>query len=377
MSATILHLSNNPECVGWGGTEVFMQNLIQSMPDLNHIIIGQELSTQVASGSNITKHVFSFSRGNFNIKFRRLVEFIFLPWTFLMTIYGIINYWKEFQKADVISFSNGSMVSVFTYAPLLKLLLKKRLIYIHHGPVPKTRIYTDFITAYYVRFCFNLCTNTFLCQSQMNQWTEAGIKPQNAKLIFTGTKIPDHINIFEPKELTFGFLGRFDHVKGLDILIPAINKFKPSKKTIFKFMGEGNIKDDLKALIKLEYPELVEIQWLPFSNKIDKFYSSISYLIISSRSEGFSLVSMEASVRGLPILSSPIPSLIELSQILSTENLVLSENTSSHWLKKLQQIDSGSINYSISMRDRISQLATDNFNIKNTCAKYKELYLLK
>ena len=107
---------------------------------------------------------------------------------------------------------------------------------------------------------------------------------------------------------TFLSVGRMSYRhKGFDILIKAFALFcKENKEWKLNIVGEGPEKENLEELIQSFHLEN-RISIYPFTNEIEKYYSTASVYVLSSRWEGFPLVLMEALSFGLPIISSDIP----------------------------------------------------------------------
>jgi glycosyltransferase involved in cell wall biosynthesis len=95
--------------------------------------------------------------------------------------------------------------------------------------------------------------------------------------------------------------------KGFDILIKAFALFaRQNKEWRLNIVGDGPEKENLQKLINdNKLSDRVTIY--SFTKDIQKFYSSASVFVLSSRWEGFPLVIMEALAHGLPIIASDIP----------------------------------------------------------------------
>ncbi len=108
-------------------------------------------------------------------------------------------------------------------------------------------------------------------------------------------------------------VGRFSHKhKGFDLLIKAFNIFaKNNKDWHLDIVGEGPEEKLYKELIK-EYKLEDRITIHPFTNNIQAFYSNAQVYVLSSRWEGFGLVLVEAMAHGLPVVSSDLPTSLEI-----------------------------------------------------------------
>ena len=108
-------------------------------------------------------------------------------------------------------------------------------------------------------------------------------------------------------------VGRFSlKHKGFDLLIKAFNICaKDNKNWHLDIVGEGPEEDLYKSLIK-EYKLEERITIHPFTNNIQAFYSDAQIYVLSSRWEGFGLVLVEAMAHGLPVVSSDLPTSLEI-----------------------------------------------------------------
>ena len=133
---------------------------------------------------------------------------------------------------------------------------------------------------------------------------------------------------------TFLAVGRMSPLhKGFDILIKAFALFaEQNKEWRLNIVGDGPEKESLQELIDdNELSDRVTIY--PFTKDIQRYYSTASVFVLSSRWEGFPLVIMEALAHGLPIIASDIPVCKEF--LNSTDFSFLFKNEDSESLSKV------------------------------------------
>ena len=108
-------------------------------------------------------------------------------------------------------------------------------------------------------------------------------------------------------------VGRFSRKhKGFDLLIEAFHLFaQNNKEWNLDIVGEGVEEELYRSLIK-KYQLEDRITIHPFTNNIQAFYSNAQIYVLSSRWEGFGLVLVEAMAHGLPVISSDLPTSIEI-----------------------------------------------------------------
>ena len=119
--------------------------------------------------------------------------------------------------------------------------------------------------------------------------------------------------ISEGTSKRFLAVGRFSPLhKGFDLLIEAFHLFAHNNADWkLDIVGEGEEKKLYRSLIhKYRLEERIAIH--PFTNHIQEYYSNAQVYVLSSRWEGFGLVLVEAMAHGLPIVSSDLPTSLEI-----------------------------------------------------------------
>ena len=125
------------------------------------------------------------------------------------------------------------------------------------------------------------------------------------------TLIPDKRSVGNSK--TFLSVGRFSRRhKGYDLLIKAFHLFaQKNTEWHLDLVGEGVEEEMYRELIQeLHLEDRVTIH--PFTNRIQDYYSQAQIYVLSSRWEGFGLVLVEAMAHGLPVVSSDLPTSLEI-----------------------------------------------------------------
>ena len=125
------------------------------------------------------------------------------------------------------------------------------------------------------------------------------------------TLIPSKMS--EGNSHRFLAVGRFSHQhKGFDLLIEAFHLFaQQDSDWKLDIVGEGVEEELYRSLIqKYHLEDRVFIH--PFTNNIRDYYSKAQVYVLSSRWEGFGLVLVEAMAHGLPVISSDLPTSIEI-----------------------------------------------------------------
>ena len=156
-------------------------------------------------------------------------------------------------------------------------------------------------------------------------------------------------------------VGRFSHLhKGFDLLIDAFHLFaQKDSEWMLDIVGEGP-EEELyrKKIVQYKLDNRIHIH--PFTDNIQTFYAQAQVYVLSSRWEGFGLVLVEAMAHGLPIVSSDLPTSLEImgdfgiyfrNKDIKELAEKLHEATQLDWKKKSEEA------FTIAQRFDLSQIA--------------------
>ena len=102
-------------------------------------------------------------------------------------------------------------------------------------------------------------------------------------------------------------MGRFSKVKRYHLFIElAAYVFQLNHQVCFELMGSGPELDVYKTLV-LKYKGMINIKITDSNNNISNLYNSASILIITSETEAFPMVLIEANSFGIPVISIECP----------------------------------------------------------------------
>lgn len=136
------------------------------------------------------------------------------------------------------------------------------------------------------------------------------IQNENVKVIYNGL-IPLNIQPQSKQNAIFTLccVGRLDKIKGYDILIQECSKL--SFDFVLNIIGDGDEKENLSKLIKeLKLEDKVFL--CGFREDIETIMSCSDLVVISSHSEGFSLVMVEALFYAPMLISTRVSGAIEI-----------------------------------------------------------------
>lgn len=164
-------------------------------------------------------------------------------------------------------------------------------------------------------------------QLALSQETEARLKKsKDARVIriesvqnglnrdtLTALAKADHIRKEAPRDsrvLRVGFLGRFAHAKGVDLLIAAVGELKRQGVFLELVLGGAG---------ELDYREEIEraglngnVRFLGWINDAVDFYAGIDIFCLPSRVEPFGMILIEAMASRLPVIATRASGPVEI-----------------------------------------------------------------
>ena len=220
-------------------------------------------------------------------------------------------------RPDVV-YCHSTWAGLFTRFPLLFTKKKFRVIYNAHGWA-FLRDTFEWRRRLYAFIESILQKKTDVIINVSNYEYEAairyGLKKENQVVIYSGISADKGIidpKIMLPKgKINFLYVGRFDHPKGIDILL---NLFKDCKRDDMHLtiVGDNVVADGHKIDMK-NTSKITFVGWVSHE-KVASFYNACDAVIMPSRWEAFGLVAIEAMKYGKAVLASNRGALPELIQ---------------------------------------------------------------
>ena len=134
----------------------------------------------------------------------------------------------------------------------------------------------------------------------------------NRQIIYNGCAVPQqcpHPFKINKEKINIAFCGRFEDYKGMETLIsaiPEVGRLYPGS-FLFHLIGDGTYK---KRLLQLSQQRSDVLLYDPVPNVSTMFYA-FDFLFMPSHFEGLTLISIEASFAGVPVIASFAPGLDE------------------------------------------------------------------
>jgi len=235
----------------------------------------------------------------------------------IKTIFKIYNFLRN-RKNEVLIFNKGLYVSyLFTLKKMGLIDKSLKLVYIAHGGSSDFKTMYNSLLNYMINYTFD---NIIALIDDYDNYNKRILMSKKRKIV--NAIIPEYFSEIRKKityivnPVTFRSdiiptynekvvlaVGRLDYIKGFDLLIESwksIAKEYPQWK--LKIVGSGDEKLALENQIKdLSLEKYIEM--IPQQKDVKSLYLNSSISVMSSREEGFGMVTIEAMECGLPIVA--------------------------------------------------------------------------
>lgn len=130
--------------------------------------------------------------------------------------------------------------------------------------------------------------------------------------------LPSYIQITdkvrETKDVvTIGVVSRLEAIKGMDLVIPAVEKVYQKHKNIkFLIVGDGTLRESMEHSLTSNLLPLTSFVGRLGQDTLQSYYDRIDILLMPSRSEGFGLTAIEGMARGCVVVAADTGGLPEV-----------------------------------------------------------------
>lgn len=285
-----------------------------------------------------------------------------------------ISKYADFVRAtrdyDVIHIHSPRSLAHLT--AIIPFITKKKIVYTRHGLDPLDSIKWRFVHLAWKR---HIDAVTFVTQAgydvfvKTHKWEE-----EKLSVITNGASVPEVKAKVIELPIKFGSVGRMVDLKRQDMLLDAVDllvrKGFGSSDFSIQFYGSGPLENELRT--KSQKLDLAMVEFHGEVNDIDEIYDNIDVLVVSSESEGLSMVILEAMARSVPVIATDVGGNSSLVKNESTGYLVPFGEPSPIYesmVKFLEQPESVA-----SLGAEARQLIVSSFSINATCKQYYECY---
>ncbi len=213
----------------------------------------------------------------------------------------------------------------------------------------------------------------YCAHSSLEQHQAFGIQNPNSQVIANGVfldKFQPNPELHQPTVI--GFAGRYHSAKGYPYLFETMGLLK-DENIIFKIAGSGASLDnaDVKALFEQHQLDAEKVHLLDQISDMPAFYQSIDAFLMTSITEGFPNVLVEAMASGLPCISTDVGDaqyiVQNLGSIVPPRNAQALADTI---LAYVQKTEAEKQALKQAARERVEQ----NFSIETVSGQYMQVW---
>lgn len=346
---------------GVGGAEMMLARLIQQTEhDYQHVIIALMKTSKVYQST-----------------LERCQSHYALGWNGLNTLSTVSKLralLKNLQPATVQCWMYHA--NALTSLSVICLAKKPKVVWgIHHSLAsPKDESISTKIALGLSKILSQQASAIIYCaHSSMQQHQAFGFKNGNSQVIANGVfldKFQPNLQLNEPTVI--GFAGRYHTAKGYPYLFETMGLLK-DKNIIFKVAGSGASLDnvEVKALFEQYQLDTQKVHLLDQISDMPAFYQSIDAFLMTSITEGFPNVLVEAMASGLPCISTDVGDAKYIVQDLgSIVPLRNAQALADAILAYAQKSEAEKQSLKQATRERVEQ----NFSIETVSRQYMQVW---
>lgn len=346
---------------GVGGAEMMLARLIQQTEhDYQHVIIALMKTSEVYQST-----------------LERCQSHYALGWNGLNTLSTVSKLralLKKLQPATVQCWMYHA--NALTSLSVIGLAKKPKVVWgIHHSLAsPKDESISTKIALGLSKILSQQASAIIYCaHSSMQQHQAFGFKNGNSQVIANGVfldKFQPNPQLHEPTVI--GFAGRYHTAKGYPYLFETMGLLK-DKNIIFKIAGSGASLEnpEVKALFEQYQLNAEKVHLLDQISDMPAFYQSIDAFLMTSITEGFPNVLVEAMASGLPCISTDVGDaqyiVQELGEIVPPRNSAVLVQAI---LNYVQQSNDERLQLKQAVRERVEA----HFSIEKVSQQYMQVW---
>ena len=346
---------------GVGGAEMMLARLIQCTEhQYEHVIIA------LMKTSEVYQRTLDCCQSYYALQWNGLNT--------LGTIQKLRGLLKQLQPKTVQCWMYHA--NVLTSLSMLGLAQKPNVVWgIHHSLAsPKDESISTKIALGLSKILSQQASAIIYCaHSSMQQHQAFGFKNGNSQVIANGVfldKFQPNLQLNEPTVI--GFAGRYHTAKGYPYLFETMGLLK-DKNIIFKIAGSGASLEnpEVKALFELHQLDARKVHLLDQISDMPAFYQSIDVFLMTSITEGFPNVLVEAMASGLPCISTDVGDtkyiVQDLGRIVPPRN---AQALAQAILKYVQQSNDEKLQLKQAVRERVEAY----FSIEQVSRQYMQVW---
>ncbi len=213
----------------------------------------------------------------------------------------------------------------------------------------------------------------YCAHSSLSQHCQYGFLNQNSIVIPNGV----FLDQFEKNEkinspLVVGFAGRYHNAKGYPYLFEIMGKLK-DEPIIFKVAGKGaNLSNtEVKNLFEKHQLSIEKVQLLDQISDMPTYYQSLDIFLMTSITEGFPNVLVEAMASGIQCISTNVG---DAKYIINNDDYIADVGNTTALKNSILKYQGLSKMEKLVLKDQARNRVVDNFSIYSVAKEYIKIW---
>lgn len=291
----------------------------------------------------------------------------FIEFTSLKGIVDLIKNRTSIVSLDII---HANDLITFFYAYIVLRFLNKRLkiIVTIHSVFSEHRIFMPTVQKLLIHIFSKLAMHSSVKIIAVSKYCKKdliklGISEKKINVVYHGVVFPENVKgVCQPKN--YAFVGRLSFEKGIDVFLGMVDKISTFQPLV---IGRPAIWNDLEDY-KHNYPN---VMFLGQIDNLDDIYKKTDVVCITSRTESFCFVLLEALSRQKIVYSVSLPIVNELLESTPKLRALVVCSDSNIMAEKITEVDVDAWNDAYDTEYRILK---EKYSLKECVYKTRCLY---
>lgn len=219
-------------------------------------------------------------------------------------------------------------------------------------------------------------TVAYCAYSAQEKHEQLGFHAQRSVVIPNGVIIPDKISEreFNRIDTVVGFAGRYHQAKGFPYLVQTIALVQQKNPYIrFKLAGSGVSLEhaEFVALLEQYHVDLSRVELCGQVSNMPEFYQDIDVLLLTSITEGFPNVLVEAMAQGVACISTDVG---DAKRIVDQAGFIVSRRDVEAMTKAVLQYASSPVAEKQALSMLAIELTQSRYQLSSVAAQYVEMW---
>ncbi|MEY8200642.1 MAG: glycosyltransferase family 4 protein [Colwellia sp.] len=282
----------------------------------------------------------------------------------------VIGKLRDLMKSEGIAIVHTHDYKSLLLSSIAALLLDVRLIHHVHGSLGNTL--PEKLYGIIERICmYRVSKIITVSEAQREQYAVNKFYEKKIIKVDNGTQLPDfYKNRQANNPFTIAMVARFTPEKNHQLAIDILALLVSRKKEIrLLFLGDGPCLNAIKRMVDSQ-GLASQVQFVGFTNKVQKWLRSTDLLLITSVTEGMPMCLLEAMAMGIPAVSTPVGEIPALLKAANSGEVAKTKDNLAQAIIRVMDDAQLYEKYCLNARDYIKE----NLSVNRQAINLNEIY---